>query len=124
MLFRSSPADWETEKQNAYYLSQNPKELEKLKDYLNRSADLASDPRAKVILENYLKLPKLGDQGLEINRQNAIRQLLLNKEYDAAQAVIDAFRYAVQTDMSAALSKPLPFDVTTSTGQVIARKQV
>ena len=119
-----SPESWEKQKLDAYTVSQNPQSLQKFKDAIQRSVDVSKDPKAVPILEAYLKLAPLGDKGLEINRQNAIRQLLIQKEYESAQAVIDAYTYASQTMMSEALAKPLPYDVVSSSGQVMAKKQV
>ena len=41
------------------------------------------------------------------------------KEYDLVQAIIDAYRYAAQTNIGDALTKPIPFDISDETGRTV-----
>lgn len=108
-----TPWDWEQKKTDAYYVSSSADALAALQDDLQayQNVTLALDPKAKVIMEAYAGLPKLGDLGLEINRQNAIKELLKAKDYNTAQAIVDAYRYASDTVLGEALEKPIPFDI-------------
>lgn len=121
---RLDPWSWEEQKTEAYYVSTDSQALAELEQELEgfRNVSLGFDPKAKVILEQLTKLPKLGDIGFEINRQNAIKELLKMKEYDTAQAIVDAFRYASETELGETLSKPIPYDITTGDGFVVAQK--
>ena len=74
------------------------------------------------IMDDFQKLPKLGDPGFEINRQNAIKQLLLLKDYESAQAVVDAYRYAADTVIGPTLEEPIPVNVMDKNGTVLAEK--
>ena len=118
------PWTWEQQKLEAFYISQNKASLDALKQDIDsyREVTLAQDPEAQKIMEAYIQLPKLGDEGLEINRQNAIRELLKRKEYLTAQALIDAYRYASETVIADALVQPIPFDIVAEDGSRIVRK--
>jgi hypothetical protein len=107
------PWTWEQEKLESYLLSQNEDQLNELGIQIEREKDidLGLDPKAVPIMEAYSALPKLGDLGLEINRQNSVKQLLIKKEYVLAQAIVDAYRYASETELGPILTEPLPFDV-------------
>ena len=118
----TTPVEWEKMKTEAYLLSQDPKRVEAIKESMKLMADLSLDPKAKVILEKYVQLPKIGDVGLEINRQTSIRQLLLAKEYETAEAIVEFFRYAAESSLAKSIESPLPFDITDQSGTVIARK--
>lgn len=107
-----SPEAWEKEKMDAYLLSQDPKRLEAFNNLVTRQNELSSIPEAKAIIEEYVTLPPIADLSMEISRQNAIKQLLIQKEYVVAKAIIDVYRYAMETEVGAQLVKPLPFNVT------------
>lgn len=107
-----SPDAWEKEKRDAYILSQDKERLKKVEDSIKGASALSSDPQAVAILEELVKLPPISDEAMEISRQNAVRQLLIKKEYAYAKALIDVYRYAMETELGAQLTKPLPFNVT------------
>jgi hypothetical protein len=109
-----SPKDWEEQKYTAYLISKDPQAKKDVETAIQKSIDVSTDPKAVPVLEEYLKLPKLGDEGLEINRQAAIRELLLKKEYDTALAVIKVYQYAIESGLGDGLSKPLPYTVNSS----------
>ncbi len=115
------PWDWEQEKYQSYLISQDQPALTAIENDLKayENVDLALDPKAKAIMEDYLTLAKIGDPGLEINRQNSVKELLKRKEYVLAQAIVDAFRYASQTDIGEILTQPIPFDVVAGDGQIV-----
>lgn len=117
------PWDWEQKKLDAYYVSQSKQAIEDLTKEIDefRDVSLALDPKAKAIMEQYTLLPKLGDLGFEINRQNAIKELLKQRDYITAQAIVDAYRYAQDTVIGEQLTKPVPYDVVAEDGQMIAR---
>ena len=117
------PWTWEGQKTDAYYVSSNQESLNELATQIQAYQDvsLALDPKAKNIMEQYAALPKLGDLGLEINRQNAVKELLKRKEYLTAQAIVDAFRYAQDTIIGEQLTKPIPYDITSEDGSTIVR---
>ena len=117
------PWTWESEKTDAYYVSSNQEALAELAKDIEgyRDVALATDPRAKAILEEYVKLPKLGDVGLEINRQSSIKELLKRKEYETAQAIVDAFRYAQDTVIGETLTKPIPYDIVAADGSAVVK---
>lgn len=117
------PWTWEQEKTDAYYVSSSAEAINALEAEISAYNDvsLALDPKAKVIMEQYLLLPKIGDTGLEINRQNAIKELLKKKDYVTAQAVLDAFRYINDTELGISLSKPIPYDVTSADGGTVVK---
>ncbi len=81
---------------------------------------LDQDPKARAIMEDFATLPKIYDAGFEINRQNALKQLLIRGEYDVAQAIVDAYRYVNDTVIGDALAKPIPVAVKTDSGETIA----
>lgn len=117
------PWDWEEQKTNAYYISTSKDAIDQLGNEIDefRNVALALDPVAKDIMEQYLTLTKLGDPGLEVNRQNAIKELLKKREYGSAQAIIDAFKYVEKTRLGTTLTKPIPFNIVTSDGKTIAK---
>ncbi len=118
------PWDWEQQKMEAYYVSSNKEALAEIEAELEgfRNVSLALDPKAKAIMQDMLLMPKLGDQGFEINRQNAIKELLKMKEYDTAKAIVDAFRYASETEIGETLTKPIPYDIVTGDGFQVVKK--
>lgn len=117
------PWTWEQKKTDAYYVSTSKEAIEQLSQEIDqfRDVSLALDPKAKSIMEDYLTLPKLGDVGFEVNRQNALKELLKMKDYVSAQAIVDAFRYANDSVLGEQLSKPIPYDVTTQDGSTMVR---
>lgn len=114
------PWAWEQQKTDGYYISSSQEALNDLAADIQNYQDvaLALDPQAKLIMEAYVQLPRLGDLGLEINRQNAIKELLKKKDYLTAQAVVDAYRYAQDTVLGEQLTKPIPFDITAADGSL------
>lgn len=118
------PWTWEAKKLEAYYVSQSKEAIDELAKQFDGARDisLALDPEADKIMKAYMTLPKLGDIGLEINRQNSVKELLKQKEYALAQAIVDAFRYANDTVLGEQLAKPIPFNIADSSGQIVARK--
>lgn len=114
---------WEQKKTDAYYSSVDPSS-DQLAAALGAAdnAVLALDKQATKIMNDFATLPKLGDPGFEINRQNALKQLLLRKEYVTAQAVVDAYRYAKDTSIGDQLTKPIPMNLVGRDGSVIAEK--
>lgn len=122
-LKKLDPWTWENEKLEAFYLSKDQKALDELKSSFQRFTDesLSKDPRAKRILEQFAALPKLGDTGLEVNRQNSIRELLKAQEYAAAQAAVDALRYMSESKFGEGMMKPLSMDITLDTGKTIKK---
>jgi hypothetical protein len=115
------PWAWEDEKLKAYYVSQDQPVVD---EFLNRmqsyqDVNLAQDPRVIELLSQYKELPALGDPGLEISRQNAVRELLAQGEYDAVKGIIEAYRSAEYTVFSEVLNKPIPFDIDTEDGEII-----
>lgn len=117
---------WEGQKNAAYVTSQDTAQIAALQAQFTQFNDvtLALDPIAKGIMDDFATLPKLGDLGMEINRQNAVKELLKMKEYTSAQAIVDAFRYAKDTVVGTALTQPIPADVVLSDGTVMAEKTV
>ena len=115
-----SPYEWESQKLYSFS-EQTRKDSEKaIHDQFNSlEAQKNLDPKAMKLLVAYSKLPRLGDIGLEINRQNAVNELLKMKEYDLVQAVIDAYRYAGQTELSSALTSKIPFDIKDESGREV-----
>ena len=120
----SDPWAWETQKTNAFYTTQNQTVMDNLRQQFQDFSDvgLALDPLAKPIMDEYATLPPLGDTGLEINRENAIKELLKSKEYVVAQAIVDAYRYAQDTIIGPALANPIPMDVIGQDGTVLLHK--
>lgn len=114
------PWAWEQKKTEAYYVSSSQEAINALEAEMSAYQDvaLALDPQAKKIMEAYVLLPKIGDTGLEINRQNAVKELLKKKDYVTAQAVVDAFRYINDTEMGIALTHPIPYDITSADGGI------
>lgn len=121
-----APWDWEAKKLEAYTLSKNQDALDSLESQFSEyeAVSLALDPKAKEIMEQYIKLPKVGDPGLEINRQNAVKQLLKMKAYAEAQAIVDAFRYASETVIGEAITQPIPFDIVSADNGPVVKKTV
>lgn len=117
------PWKWEEEKMTAYYTSQDEEALKKLEQQAGKSLDIAleRDEEAKRLMREYIALPKIADPGLEINRQNAIKELIKQKDYKTAQAAIDAFKYLNNTGIGAALQKPIPFDIKAQDGSGIVK---
>lgn len=117
------PWDWESKKLDAYYVSQSSDSISAISDQIDafRDVSLALNPQAKTIMEDYLTIPKLGDLGLEINRQNAIKELLKKGEYITAQAIVDAYRYAGETVIGETLTKPIPYDIVAQDGSGIVK---
>lgn len=120
------PWAWENQKNDAYYTSQNADQVAALQAQFTEfnNVTLALDPIAKAIMDDFATLPKLGDLGMEINRQNAIKELLKMKEYETAQAIVDAYRYVKDTVVGDQLTKPIPADIVLSNGTVMAEKTV
>lgn len=118
------PWTWEQQKLEAYYVSQSNEAINAVESEFNSFLDvtLSLDPKAKEIMDAYESIPKLGDQGLEINRQNAVKELLKQKDYVLAQAIVDAYRYAQDTVLGPILTEPIPFDVTNEVGGAIVKK--
>ena len=121
---KKDPWDWEEEKVEAYYISQNEPALKELEGQISeyQGLALAFDPQAQAIMEQYAMLPKVGDLGLEINRQNAVKELLRQKDYASAQAIVDAFRYAADTVIGPAIENPIPFDIVAADGSAVVRR--
>lgn len=117
------PWTWESQKMEGYYLSQDNATMQNLEVEFAKFRDISleTDPKAKAIMEQFATLTKLGDVGLEITRQNAVKELLKMKEYQAAQAVVDAYRYAEQTEVGEAMKEPIPFDIKLASGEVVAK---
>lgn len=117
------PWAWEEQKTNAYYISTSEEAINEIAQEIDdfRNVSLALDPKAKKIMEQYATLDKIGDVGLEINRQNAVKELLKKKEYETAQAIVDAYRYLKQTRLGETLTKPIPFNIVTKEGVTIAK---
>lgn len=115
------PWEWEQEKYESFLISQNAPAMQAIETEIKNyeDVDLALDPKAKKIIEEFLTLPKLGDPGLEVNRQNSIKELLKRKEYVLAQAIVDAFRYASQTELGETMTQPIPYDIVAPSGQVV-----
>lgn len=118
------PWDWEAQKMDAYYVSSSQDSINALAQDIDQYRDvaLALDPKAREIMEAYATLPKIGDIGLEINRQNAVKEFLKQKDYATAQAIVDAYRYVNDTVVADVVTQPIPYDITTPGGDVIARK--
>lgn len=117
------PWEWEAIKLDAYYVSSSKEAIQELDNQLNAygAVSLALDPEAKKIMEAYSKLPKLGDLGMEINRQNAVKELLKRQDYKTAQAIVDAYRYLSETDIGQELTKPIPYNIVSQSGETIAK---
>lgn len=117
------PWTWEGQKTDGYYVSSNQDALNQLASQLQQYQDiaLALDPQAQKIMQDYSELPKLGDLGMEINRQNAIKELLKRKDYVTAQAIVDAYRYAKDTVLGDTLTQPIPFDIVAADGSRVVR---
>lgn len=115
-LNKLMPWDWEEEKLRAYLIKESKTGLDELREKFDafRKDVLGEDPVAQSLIEEYNKLPKNPDPGLEISRQFAISELLKKKEYNAVKGVIDAYRFANETILGDALSAPVPFDVVAS----------
>lgn len=115
---------WEQQKTDGYITSQNSDSLNELSKQFDQAGDvaLALDPIALKIMDEFATLPKLGDPGFEINRQNALKQLLLMKEYTTAQAIVDAYRYTKDTVLGPQLEAPIPFNLVGKDGTVLAEK--
>jgi len=116
-----TPWNWEDQKLQSYYLSQNKEDTDKInQDFNNYKAlnDL-QDPQAQDLVLEYNSLPKLGDLGLEISRQFAIRELLARKEYKQVKGIIEAYRYAQYTILGDVLTKPIPFDIVSNDGTIV-----
>jgi hypothetical protein len=117
------PWDWEETKTNAYYVSTSKDAIAQMANEIEgmRDVGLAMDPTARKIMEAYALLPKVGDLGLEINRQNAVKELLKKKDYTTAQAIVDAYRYISESEVGPTLTKPIPFNIVNESGQTIAK---
>lgn len=115
------PWDWEQEKLESFYLSKDQAAMAQVAADIDNFSDAAleQDPKAKAIMEQFASLPKLGDTGLEINRQFAVKELLKRKDYETAQAVVDVFRFINESELADAAKAPIPFDVQMPDGQTI-----
>lgn len=107
------PWSWEQEKLHNYYLAENKPVLDELNERFNNYKELntAPDPEASALMREYQSIPKIGDLGLEISRQFAIKELLARKEYATVKGIIESYKYANDTILSEAINKPLPFDI-------------
>lgn len=116
-----SPQQWEDEKLESYYIAQSEDTVKSVEEQISsyKDIDLADDPKAVALIEEYAKLPKIGDQGLEINRQSAVRELLRQKEYEAVRGIIDAFKYAKQSVIGESITQPIPFDIVSEDGKAV-----
>ena len=119
------PWTWEQEKMEAFLMSKAKGEIEAIEDDISRFTEqgLESDPEARTILVRFAELPKLGDTGLEINRQNVIRQLLMTGDYKLAEAVVDVFSFLDESDLKEVLKAPIPFDIVTGDGQTVKKTE-
>lgn len=117
------PWVWEQKKLDAYYVSQSETAIKDLEAEISAygNVGLGLDPQAVKIMEAYAQLPRIGDLGLEINRQNAVKELLKKKDYVTAQAVVDAFRYINESDLGVTLTKPIPYDVISEDGTTVVK---
>lgn len=115
---------WENQKTTAYYQGTSDESEAAVTAALEAAGDvsLSLDPKAMKIMNDFATLPKLGDPGFEVNRQNALKQLLLQKEYVVSQAIVDAYRYADDTIIGAALKVPIPVNLVGQDGTVLALK--
>lgn len=115
------PWDWEEEKLRMYYESTNQEHLDTLNSRFNNYVELyvSPDPEASALMLEYSKLPALGDIGLEISRQFAVRELLSQKDYESVRGIIDAYRLAETTILSKALKGAIPFDIHSKDGFTI-----
>lgn len=102
------PWVWESQKKAAYDAVEYSPELARLQA---RLAQIPTDLRMETLAKAYSELPPLGDPGLEINRQNAVKELLKQGEYDTVQAIIDAYRYSHQTVLDSTIRSPFPLEV-------------
>lgn len=94
--------------------------VKSIQDRFNQYEQNSNLPvKAQKLLLAYAELPRLGDLGLEISRQSAVNELIKKKQYDMVQAIIDAYRYAHQTEIGKALKEPIPFDIQDQSGRVV-----
>lgn len=115
------PWSWEEQKVETYYLAENKNALLALEERYDGYIELNVNPdaTAKALMLEYSELPKIGDIGLEISRQFAIKQLLIRKEYATVKGIIEAFRYASQSPIASAIEQKLPFDIVMGDNTVL-----
>lgn len=118
-----SPWDWETKKLDTMMMVNSQSDLDTLKKQMtDYSVTSKLDPRNAQLLRDYRKLPRLGDMGLEITRQNAINELLKLGEYDTVQAILDSYNYAHSNSvMHSALTSPVPFNIVDKSGKQVSK---
>jgi len=113
---------WEQTKLENLYASQAADTqsafLVEIDQYL--TANLPADPQAQNLIDQYSQLPPIGDPGLEISRQNAVNQLLIQGEYTSVQGIIDSYSYVDTTVLSTIVKSPIPSNVVTPSGIVVA----
>jgi hypothetical protein len=117
------PWEWEAKKLDLMMMANNQSDLATLQQQMtDYSTTSKLDPRNAQLLRDYRKLPRLGDMGLEITRQNAINELLKLGEYDTVQAILDSYNYAHATQaMSDALTSPIPFNIVDKSGKQVSK---
>lgn len=117
------PWDWEQEKLESFYLSKDKAAIQEISQEIDKLSDagLEADPKAREIMEQFASLPKLGDTGLEINRQFALKELLKKRDYEAAQAIVDVFRFINESELGQVAKEPIPFDIVTDSGATIQK---
>lgn len=112
-----NPWEHEQKKERDILVAKNKPAMDALEAELD--SYISMDPERLRLTKLYMTLPKLGDPGLNLNRENAIFQLLNQKEYKTVQAVIDAYRYSDQSVLSQALREPIPFNIVAEDGTMI-----
>lgn len=117
-------SEWERQKLDSYYVASSQEGIDAVNASLESMSDLglALDPKAQAIMEQFAELPKLGDIGFEINRQNALRELLKKQAYVEAQAIVDIYRNLKNTKLGPLLEQPIPVSIISKTGQVLVSK--
>lgn len=115
--------DWEAKKVEAFNAQVTSDEMKTLDTTMDSYIEAATpvDPEASYLMQQYALLPKIGDLGLEISRQNAIKELLKQKEYKAVEGIIDAYKYLHTTMLSDAVTSPIPFDIVSSDGSLVQK---
>lgn len=115
------PWAWEEEKIKNYYLIENKAVLDELnqKFAAYRELNTSPDAVAQSLMVEYQKLKPLGDPGLEVSRQYAVKELLAKKDYASVKGIIEAYRYADYTILGEAIASPVPFDIVSSQGTVV-----
>lgn len=111
---------WESNKITNMVENSTNEAVKSIQDRFNQYEQNSNLPvKAQKLLLAYAELPRLGDLGLEISRQSAVNELIKKKQYDMVQAIIDAYRYAHQTEIGKALKEPIPFDIQDQSGRVV-----